>query len=147
MPSKYPEIITELIKYTKCNGLRHFDLSSFTSDKSFEDVFEKIDKTMQFFAVYVVMERLEDDLWEDSRYTEKEKVHLCSLVEAKAREYWWNRNREHLKIIDERLELLKNDPEHKDMIEGDLRDKIIEDLNQEVHPVVIERLKDDWQEI
>ncbi len=32
------------------------------------------------------------------------------------------------------------------MKEGDLRDKIIEDLNQEVYPIAIERVKEEYQE-
>ena len=71
---------------------------------SLKEVYGKIDKTMRFFSVYVYMERLEDDLWDNDRYTEKEKVILCSRVEEEARKYWWDRNREHIKLIDERLE-------------------------------------------
>lgn len=145
--SEYPEIITGLINKAKSDELRHFNLSSFMSDTSLEDVFGKIDRNMSFFSVYISMEFLEEDLWEDSRYTDKEEFHLCSLVEAEARKYWWDRNREHLKIIDERLESLKNDPEHKEMKEGDLRDKIIKDLDQEVYPLVIERVKEYYQGI
>ena len=78
MLAEYPEIIAELIKKTKSDELRPFSLSSFMSDKSLEDVFEKIDRTMQFFSVYIFMELLEYDLWEDERYAEKEEVHLCS---------------------------------------------------------------------
>jgi hypothetical protein len=145
--SEYPEIITELIKKAESDEVRHFDLSSFMSGKSLEDVFEKIDKTMKFLSVYVFMEPLEDDLWENSRYAEKEKVLLCSLVEAEARKYWWDRNREHLELIDERVESLKKDPAYKDMKEGDLRDKVIEDLNREVYPIAIERVKEEYQEL
>ena len=126
MLTEYPEIITELIKGAKSDKLRHFDLSSFMSGKSLEDVFEKIDKTMEFFSVYVFMESLEDDLWEDNRYAEKEKVLLCSRVEEEARKYWWDRNREHLKLIDERVESLKKGPAYKDMKEGDLRDRKVD---------------------
>ena len=143
---KYPEIIAELIRQAKSDEIRHFDPSSFMSGPSLEDVFEKIDKTMTFFSVYVSMEHLEDDLWEDSRYTEKEEVHLCSRVEEGARRYWSDRNREHLKLIDERYETLKKDPKYKDMKEWDLKDRIINDLNQEIYPMVIERVKEEYQE-
>jgi len=143
---EYPEIIAEITKKEESHELRHFDLSSFMSGPSLEDVFEKIDKTMRFFSVYVSMEHLEDNLWEDSRYAKKEKVELCSRVEEEARKYWWNRNREHIRIIDERLDSLKNDPEYKDMKEGDLRDKIIDDLNREIYPEMIERVKEEYQE-
>lgn len=145
--SEYPEIITELIKRAESDEVRHFDLSSFMSDKSLEDVFGKIDKTMEFFSVYAFMEPLEDDLWENSRYAEKERVLLCSRVEEEARKYWWDRNREHLELIDERVESLKKDPAYKDMKEGDLRDKVIEDLNREVYPIAIERVKEEYQEL
>ena len=65
---------------------------------------------------------------------------MCSRVEEKARKYWWDRNRRYLKLIDERMEPLRNDLEYKDMKEGDLRDKVIEDLNREIYPEMIE-----WQ--
>ena len=143
---EYPEIITEMIKRADSHELSHFDLSSFMSVKTLEGEYEKIDKTMTFFSVYVSMEHLEDDLWEDSRYTEKEEVHLCSRVEEEARRYWSDRNREHLKLIDERYETLKQDPKYKDMKEWDLKDRIIEDLNQEVCPMAIERVKEEYQE-
>ena len=145
MPAEYPEIIKEVTEKAKFDELRHFSLSSFMSDKSLEDVFEKIDRTMQFFSVYIFMELLEDDLWEDERYAEKEEVHLCSRVEEEARKHWWERNREHLKLIDERMESLKIDPEYKGMKEGDLRDKVIDDLNREIYPQMIERLKEEYQ--
>jgi len=124
---EYPEIITELSKKAESDEVRHFSLSSFMPDKSLEYVFEKIDKTMKFFSVYVSREHLDDDLWEDDRYAEKEEAHLCSGVEEEARKYWWERNREHLRLIDERLESLKNHPAYQGMKEGDLRDKIIKD--------------------
>jgi hypothetical protein len=154
MLAEYPEIITALITKTNSDESRPFNLSSFISDKRLEEVFEEIDKTMRFFSVYVFMELLDNDLWEDDRYVEKEKVHLCSLVEEEARKYWWGRNREHMKRIDERIASLKDDPEYRDMKEGDLRDKVVEDLNREIYPEMIERLKekyhwmyeDEWEE-
>ena len=76
--AKYPEIINELTAKAESDKLRQFNLSSFMSDKSMEKVFAEIDKGMKFFSVYIFMERLEDDFWEDDRYTEKEEVHLCS---------------------------------------------------------------------
>lgn len=76
MLPEYPEIIAELIEKAQSDELRHFDLCSFMSDKSLEDVFEKIDRTMKFLSVYIFMERLEDDLWEDERCAEKEEVHI-----------------------------------------------------------------------
>ena len=69
--AEFPEIIKELVNKAKSDELRHFDLSSFMSDKSLEDVFKNIDKFMRFFSVYVFMEPIDDDLWEDSRYVEK----------------------------------------------------------------------------
>ena len=68
---EFPEIITELINKAKSDELRHFNLYSFMSGKSVEDVLKNIDKLMRFFSVYVFMEPIEDDLWEDSRYVEK----------------------------------------------------------------------------
>jgi len=145
MPAQCPEIIAELIKKAQSDALRPFSLSSFFSDKPLEEVFKRIDRTMRFFSVYVLMELLDEKLWEDDRYTEKQEVHLCSRVEEEARKYWWDRNREHLKLIDERIESLKIHPEYKDMKEGDLRDKVIEDLNREIYPEMIERLKEEYQ--
>ena len=144
--TEYPEIIKELTAKAESDKLRHFNLSSFMSDRSLEYAFQKIDKDMKFFSVYIFMERLEDDLWEDERYTEKEEVHLCSRVETEARKYWWNRNREHLKLIDKRVKSLKNGPEYQGMKEGDLKDKVIRDLDREVYPIAIERVKEEYQE-
>jgi hypothetical protein len=78
MVIEYPEIIKELMAKAKSDELRQFNLSSFMSDKSMKKVFAEIEKDMKFFSVYIFMERLEDELWEDERYTEKEEVHLCS---------------------------------------------------------------------
>jgi hypothetical protein len=68
---QFPEIITELTNKARADELRHFDLSSFMSDKSLEDVFNNIDRSMRFFSVYVYMAPIAEDLWEDSRYVEK----------------------------------------------------------------------------
>jgi hypothetical protein len=141
----YPEIITELAENAKRGELIHFSLSSFFSEKPLEVVFKEIDKTMTFFSVYVVTEPLEESLWEDGRYADKEDVQLCSLVEEEARKYWMDRNREHLEIIDKRMEELRRNPEYKDMKEGDLRDKVVEHLDKEVYPIAIERLKGEFQ--
>ena len=146
MLTEYPEIITEMTKKAESHELRQVDLSSFMSGPSLDHVFEKIDKTMTFFSVYLSMKHLEDELWEDSSYAEKEKVELCSRVEEEAIRYQWDRNREHLKLIDERYETLKQDPEYEDMKEGDLRDKVIKDLNREVYPIAIEQVKEEYQE-
>ncbi len=145
MFENYPDIIQALIAEAETDRLRYLDLSSFMTGPSLKEVYEKIDKTMQFFSVYVYMERLENDLWDDDRYTEKEKVILCSRVEEEVRKYWWDRNRKHIKLIDERMESLRNAPEYKNMKEGDLRDKIIKDLDQEIFPEMIERVKEEYQ--
>lgn len=147
MPVEYPGIITELIERAGSNELRRFNLSSFMSDKPLKDVFEKIDRTMMFFPVYVTLEHLEDDLWEDSRYAIKEDVRLCSRVEEEVRRYWWDRNTEHLKRIDELMASYKNDSKYTKMTERELRDKAIRDLDQEVFPEMIERVKQEYQEI
>ena len=144
---EYPEIITKLTKKAESDELRHFDLSSFMSGPSLDDVFERIDKTMKFFTVFIYKERLDDALWEDKRYVDKKKVHLCSLVEEKVRTYWWERNHEHLKRIDEHIELLKSDPRYSKMTENELRDKAIKDLDQEIFPLAIKWVKEEYQEI
>ena len=112
---EFPEIITELTGKAKSEELRHFDLSSFMSDKSLEDTFNTLDKSMQFFSVYVDMKHLQEDLWEGSRYVDKQEIHLCSLVEAEVRRYWWDRNTEHLERIDELMASYGNDPNYKTM--------------------------------
>jgi len=76
MNREYPEIIKELTKAAGTDQLRHFDLSSFMTGPSLKDVYEKIDRSMRFFSVYVAMEHLQEDLWEDSRYVDKEKVYV-----------------------------------------------------------------------
>jgi hypothetical protein len=68
-------------------------------------------------------------------------------VEEEARKYWREGNREHLKLIDERMKSLKNDLEYKNMKEGDLRDKAIKELDQKMFPWAIEKVKKDYQEI
>ncbi len=146
MFKNYPDIIRALISEAETDRLKYLDLSSFMTGPSLREVYEKIDKTMKFFSVYVYMERLENDLWDDDRYVEKEKVILCSRVEEEARKYWWNRSMEHLRLIDERMESLKNEPEYKDIKENDLKDKIIEDMTKEVYPIAIERIKEEYQE-
>ena len=147
MNPDYPKIIKELTKAAGADKLRPFGLSSFMTGPSLKDVYEKIDRSMRFFSVYVAMEHLQEDLWEDSRYVDKEKVHLCSLVEEEVRRYWWDRNTEHLKRIDELMESFKNDSNCSTMTERELRDKAIKDLDQEVFPLAIERVKEHYQEI
>ena len=146
MFKNYPDIIQALIAEAETDRLRYLDLSSFMTGPSLKEVYEKIDKTMLFFSVYVYMERLENDLWDDDRYVEKEKVILCSRVEEEVRRYWWDRNREHIRLIAKRMESLKNEPEYKDIKENDLKDKIIEDMNKEVYPIAIELVKEEYQE-
>jgi hypothetical protein len=146
MFENYPDIIRALISEAETDRLRYWDLSSFMTGPSLKEVYEKIDKTMKFFSVYVYMERLENDLWDDDRYVEKEKVILCSRVEEEARKYWWNRSMEHIRLINKRMEFLKNEPEYKDIKENDLKDKIIEDMIKEVYPIAIELLKEEYQE-
>lgn len=145
--SEYPEIITEMIKMAESGKLRFFNLSEFMEVPSLDEVFAKIDKTMWLFSVYVDMEHLAEELWEDERFVIKEEARLCSRLEEEARRYWWDRNTEHLELIDERMEKLKKDPEFSHMKERDLRDKIIKDLNHEVYPEMIELLKEEYQEI
>ena len=143
----FPEIIDDLVKKAESDELRHFDLSSFMSGPSLEEVFNQIDRSMQFFSIYISMEHLEEDLWEDSRYVDKEKVHLCSIVEEEVRRYWWDRNTEHLNRIDELMTSYKDDSRFSKMTERDMRDKAIKKLNQEVYPLAIERVKEHYQEI
>ena len=147
MFENHPHIIQALIAEAESDRLRYLDLSSFMTGPPLNEVYEKIDRSMTFFSVYVAMEHLKDDLWEDSRYVDKEKVHLCSLVETEVRKYWRDRNREHLKLIDERVESLKIDPEFKSIKQGDIRDKAIKELDQKMFPWAIERVRKDYQEI
>ena len=53
MFKNYPDIIQALIAEAEADRLRYLD------------VFEKIDKTMQFFSVYVYTERLEKDKFQN----------------------------------------------------------------------------------
>jgi len=147
MFENHPHIIQALIAEAESDRLRYLDLSSFMTGPPLNEVYEKIDRSMTFFSVYVAMEHLKDDLWEDSRYVDKEKVHLCSLVETEVRKYWRDRNREHLKLIDERVESYKNDSEFKNMKKGDLINKAVNELNEKMFPWAIERVKEDYQEI
>lgn len=147
MTKEHPNIIAELTKAAENDQLRHFDLSSFMTGPPLKEVYKKIDRSMTFFSVYVAMEHLQENLWEDSRYVDKEKVHLCSLVEEEVRRYWWDRNTEHLNRIDELMELYKNDSNYSKMPERELRDRAIKELDQEIYPMAIERVKEHYQEI
>lgn len=139
--------MTGLINYARAHQLRSFNLSSFMTGPPLNDVYEKIDRSMQFFSVYVVMERLHEDLWEDSRYVDKKEVRLCSLVVYEVRRYWWNRNTAHLSRIEELLESYKNDSIYSKMTERELRDKAIKALDQEIFPLAVEKVKEHYQEI
>jgi len=66
----YPNIIQALIAETESDRLRCLDLSSFVTSLPLKEVYEKIDSSMTFFSVYIAMEHLKDDLWEDSRYVD-----------------------------------------------------------------------------
>lgn len=145
--SDYPEIIKELVQQAVEDKLRFFNLSEFMEGPSLEAVFAKIDRAMVYFSVYLDIERLREDLWEDERFVNKEEAKLCSRVEEEARRYWWDRNTEHLDLIDKRMQELQNSPEFKHMKERDLRDKVIKDLDNEVYPEMIEMLKEEYQEI
>lgn len=146
MVKEYHPIIEELVAVTEADELRPFDLSSFFSSRSLEEAFEKIDRTMEFFSVYVTVEHLEENLWEDYRYAEREEVRLCSRVEEEVRKYWCDRNSEHLKRISERVEALKNDPEYAGIKKRELENKVISGLDEEVYPVAIKRVREEYQE-
>lgn len=77
MQIEYPEVITELIVAAKLGKLRRFNLSSFMSSKPIDDMFKKIDKSMRFFSVYVLIERLEEDLWKTT-VTQRKKKFNCA---------------------------------------------------------------------
>ena len=64
MTKGYPNIIAELTKAAENDQLRHFDLSSFMTGPPLKKVYEKIDRSMTFFSVYVAMEHLQENLWE-----------------------------------------------------------------------------------
>ncbi|MGB9498221.1 MAG: hypothetical protein ACKVE4_00405 [Dissulfuribacterales bacterium] len=141
---QYPEIITEMIDCAKSDELFRCNLSSFMSGKSLEDAYRNIDKTMIFFSAYVRMERLDEDIREDKHFVEKREVRLGSIVEAELRNYWWKRSHEHMELINKRR-LLKNKPEHKNREENKLRDRAIHELDQEIYPRMIERVKAEYQ--
>ncbi len=70
MFENYPQIIQSLITEAESDRLRYLDLSSFMTGPPLKEAYEKIDRSITFFSVYVAMEHLKDDLWEDSRYVE-----------------------------------------------------------------------------
>lgn len=147
MTAEYPEIIKAIAKAAGSEKLRHFDLSSFMEGPPLEKVFEKIDRSMRFFSVYVAEEHLQEDLWEDFRFVDKEEARLCSRIEEEVRRYWWDRNTEHLERIDELIALYKQDSKYSEMAERELRDKAISELDQEVFQEMTERVKEEYQEI
>ncbi|MDY6822296.1 MAG: hypothetical protein SWH68_00630 [Thermodesulfobacteriota bacterium] len=141
------KIIQEAINANKDGKLTLFDLSSFMRGPSLSEVYNNIDRTMEFFSVYVAVEPLNDNLWTDERYVEKEEVLLCSLVEEKSRRYWIDRQHEHFKRIDEQMDALRDDHQFSNLGEGELRDAAIDYLSQEVYPQMIELLKAEFQNI
>ncbi|MBU0991932.1 MAG: hypothetical protein KJ737_05505 [Proteobacteria bacterium] len=144
---QYPEIISEMINSAQSGKLNVFRLSEFMSGPSLEDVYRDFDKSMFFFSVYVYENRLEENLWRDDRFAEKETVRLCSLVEEKTRQYWFGRQNDHLKRIDARMAELRSEMEFRHMKEGELRDKSVDELNQEIYPEMIEQIKEEYKEM
>ena len=147
MQVQFPPQVKDLIESASSENIRIFSLSSYMEGPSLTKIFENINKDMAFFSIYIDKSQLEDNLWEDSHYVDKEEAHLCSIVEEEVRRYWWNRNREHLERIDASIALYKKDPAFSQMIEGQLRDRAIGELDQEVFLRAVEIVRDQYQEL
>lgn len=145
MPNQ--KIIKEVINAEKEGNLALWNLSSFMSGPSLFEVYDNIDRSMNFFSVYVVVEPLNENLWSDERFVEKEEVRLCSLIEEKARRYWFDRQHEHFRRIDEQMDVLRKDSQFRGFKDGELRDAAIKALDQEVYPEMLELLKEEFQDI
>ncbi|MDM8523180.1 hypothetical protein QUF80_07400 [Desulfococcaceae bacterium HSG8] len=143
MKTQYPEIIKEIIAETAAGKLKKFNVVSF------ESAVKEFDRSMHFFSAHVHTEQLDEDIFRDERYVIKQELQIVSMVEERARMYWFKRNKEHLKRIDFRMEELKKTSEYRNIRENDykalseLRDKVIEELNQEIQPQMIELIKDE----
>lgn len=146
MPTTYPEIIREMITKASQNSPTRF------SGASFQEALEKIDRTMHFFSVYVSMERLERELRQDERFVIKSEHHIGTLVDQRTARYWFRNNDEHFRLIDERIETLKSSPEYNHITKWDLyaevelKDRVLEELNHEIQPKIIELLKWEYQQ-
>lgn len=131
----------------KAAKLSIFNLSSFMRGPSLSEVYKNIDKAMDFFSVYVVVEPLNENLWSDERYVEKKEVRLCPLIEEKTRRYWFDRQHEHFRRIDEQMDVLKKEPQFSRLKDGELRDSAIKILDQKIYPKMLELLKEEFREI
>ncbi len=147
MAGTYPEIVQEMITKAGSGELRMFDYTSF------QQALEEIDRSMRFFSVHVTMERLERELRQDECFVTKREIAIGSLVGESTTRYWLNNSEEHFRLIDERMEFLKNSPEYNHIKEWDLdaevelKDRALEDLHQEIQPKIIERLKQGYQQL
>ncbi len=147
---KHPEIITELIAAAENFELKtlHFNLGE---NLSYERAFEEIDRTMHYFSAYLFIERLEEGLFRDERYTIKYERNIGSIVEQRTFDYWFREQDEHFRLIDERIESHKKKDEYKHIEkweveqEIELKDKVLVELNREIQPKIIEMLKTEYQ--
>jgi len=147
MTTTYPEIIREMITKASSDELRMFDYTSF------EQALEKVDRSICFFSVYVAMEPLEQEFRQNERFVTKREIRINSLVEEKTARYWFNNSEEHFRLIDERMESLKNSPEYKNINEWDinaeveLKERVLKDLNNEIQPKILELIKQEYQQL
>ncbi|MDM8523179.1 hypothetical protein QUF80_07395 [Desulfococcaceae bacterium HSG8] len=145
MKNEFPKIINEMITKADANKLEHLNFHSF------ENAVEHIDRTMDFFAVHVHIEPLDDDIRRDEHFVSVSEVNTGSAVEYKTQMYWLKRQDEHFDLIDARIEKLKNTPEYQHIKEWELedevrlKDRVLEELNQEIQPKIIRMMKEEYK--
>ena len=147
MTTTYPEIIREMLTKASSDQLRMFDYTSF------EQAVEKIDRSMYFFSVYVVMEPLDQELRQDERFVTISESNIGSLVRERTARYWFRNSEEHFRLIDERTESLKSSSEYCNIkkwdldAEVELKDRVLIELNNEIQPKIIELFKKEYQQL
>lgn len=145
MDTKYPEIINALIASAAAGKLKNFHFPSF------EDALEKADRSIHYFCVHVHKEWLDDDIKRDEGFVIKREYRPGSPLEQKTRSYWLKHQDEHFDRIDARMAEWRRKSEYRHIRDNDysalskLKDKVIEELNQEIQPKIIEFLKQEYQ--
>ncbi len=145
--TEYPEIIKEMIAKSNSDELTMLRYGTF------EDALKEVDKSMDFFSVYVKMEDLDREFSRDERFVTISKRQAGSYIEQRISYYWFDRNEEHFRLIDERMASLKSSPEYSHIKEWELRDevalkdRVLEELNKEIQPKIIEMMKGEYKQM
>jgi len=145
MKITFPKIINEVITSATIGKLKTFHY------QSLEDALECIDRSMEFFTAHVHTDWLDDDIKRDERFVDKQEFHPGTPLEQKTQYYWLKHQDEHFERIDARMAEWRRKPEYQHIPDNDysalsrLKDKVINELNLEIQPQIIEFLKQEYQ--